>query len=79
MGFKVGLGILLYAGLAAAQTDTVGVPDYTVDHAECALFGPNYDRYVAKARNGSGTTPHQAQMSALTNAIAAKASGTNTL
>ena len=63
MGYKVGLGILLYAGLAAAQTDTVGVPDYTVAHAECELFGPKFDHYVA--------APHRAQVSSLTNAVTA--------
>ena len=42
-----------------------------VEHPECALFGPKYDQYVAKAITGSGTTPHQAEVSALTNAVAA--------
>jgi hypothetical protein len=71
MGCKLGLGILFFASVAAAQTDTVGVPDYTVEHPECALFGPKYNQYVAKALTGSGITPHQAQISALTNAVAA--------
>ena len=62
MGCKIGLGILLFACLAAAQTDTVGVPDYTVEHPECVLFGPKYDQYVAKALGGAGTTPHQAEV-----------------
>jgi Protein of unknown function (DUF1549)/Protein of unknown function (DUF1553) len=74
MGCKTGLGILLFASLAAAQTDTVGVPDYTVEHPECVLFGPKYNQYVAKAVTVSGITritPHQAEISALTNAVAA--------
>jgi hypothetical protein len=62
---------LLFAGLAAAQTDTVGVPDYTVEHAECALFGPRYDQYVAKVIDGTGATPHQKAVSQLTSMIAA--------
>jgi Protein of unknown function (DUF1549)/Protein of unknown function (DUF1553) len=71
MGCKIGSGILLFACLAAAQTDTIGVPDYTVEHPECLLFGPRYDQYVAKAVGGVGTTPHQAQVSTLTSAVAA--------
>ncbi|MCU1238498.1 MAG: hypothetical protein JWP63_6465 [Candidatus Solibacter sp.] len=70
MGCNFGLGILLFASLAGAQTDTVGVPDYTVEHPECPLFGPRYTQYVAKALNGIGTTPHQAEVSALTSAVA---------
>ena len=71
MGCRIGLGILFFAGLAAAQTDTVGVPDYTVEHPECALFGPKYDQYVARALGSSGATPHQSEVSALTSTVAA--------
>jgi hypothetical protein len=71
MGCRLGLGILLFAGLAAAQTDTAGVADYTVAHPECALFGPRYDQYTAKAIGGSGTTPHQAEVSRLTSVVTA--------
>src|SRR5690349_7573609 len=73
MGSKAGYGIcLLFAACAIAQTtdDTLGVPDYTVEHPECALFGPNYNKLVAKAVNSSGPTPHQAAISALTSQVA---------
>src|SRR5258708_2965551 len=70
MGCKTGLGMLLLASLAAAQIDTIGVSDYTVIHPECTLFGPKYDQFVAKAVTGSGVSPHQAELSALTSAVA---------
>jgi hypothetical protein len=42
-----------------------------VEHPECSLFGPKYNQYVAKALNSSGPTPHQADVSAMTSAVAA--------
>jgi hypothetical protein len=62
---------LFVAAIAAAQETDIGVPDYVVEHPECVLFGPKYDQYVAKALNSSGPTPHQARITALTNAVAA--------
>jgi hypothetical protein len=71
MGCKAGLSLTLFvAVIAAAQETDLGVPDYVVEHPECVLFGPKYDQYVAKALNTSGPTPHQARITALTNAVA---------
>jgi hypothetical protein len=72
MGYRIQFGLILAtAACALAQDPEPGVPDYTVEHPECALFGPKYNQYVAKAINTSGPTPHQASLSALTSAVAA--------
>ncbi len=63
------LAALLCTG-ATAQ-DVIGVPDYPVEHPECVLFGPQYNQFVAKAINPNGPTPHQAEVSAMTTAVAA--------
>jgi hypothetical protein len=72
MGCKAGfsLFLLLASSLAAQTTEApVGVPEYTVEHPECTLFGPKYDQFVSKAVNGRGPSPHQARVSAITNAV----------
>ena len=71
MGCKVGTSLLLVIAASLSAQDTIGVPDYTVEHPECTLFGPKYDQYVAKAVNPGGPSPHQAEVSALTSAVAA--------
>jgi hypothetical protein len=73
MRFNAGISsVFVLAVSASAQLpDTLGVPDYTVEHPECVLFGPNYDKLVAKAAGTSGPSPHQAEASALTTAVAA--------
>src|SRR5215471_10294770 len=71
MGCKVGTSLLLVIAASLSAQDTIGVPDYTVEHPECTLFGPKYDQYVAKAVNPGGPSPHQAEVSALTGAVAA--------
>ena len=44
MGCKVALGTLLFAALAAAQTDIVGAPDHTASNtapfSDQNLYGP---------------------------------------
>jgi hypothetical protein len=70
MGCRLGLILTLTgAAIAAAQETEPGVPDYVVDHPECALFGPKYDKYVAKALNGGGATSHQAEVSRVTSMV----------
>src|SRR5262245_8465037 len=71
MGCKAGTSLtLLFAAIAAAQEMEVGVSDYVVPHPECVLFGPKYQQHVAKTLNGSRPTPHQAAVTAMTNAVA---------
>jgi hypothetical protein len=70
MGRRYTIAFLAFLASAAAQ-DVIGVPDYPVEHPECILFGPRYNEFVAKAINPSGPTPHQAELSALTSAVAA--------
>jgi hypothetical protein len=70
MGCRYTIAFLACMASAAAQV-VIGVPDYPVEHPECVLFGPKYNDFVAKAINPSGPTPHQADLSALTTAVAA--------
>lgn len=70
MGCKYTIAFLALLASASAQ-DVIGVPDYPVEHPECILFGPKYNEFVAKALNPAGQTPHQAELSALTSAVAA--------
>ena len=73
MRFNAGFSAVFVVAVSAfAQLpDTLGVPDYTIEHPECVLFGPNYDKLVAKAVGSSGPAQHQAEASALTTAVAA--------
>ncbi|HWB87181.1 MAG TPA: DUF1549 domain-containing protein [Bryobacteraceae bacterium] len=72
MGFRFLLSFLLFFSLALGQDDP-GVPDYTVPHPECTLFGPNYKQFVSHALDALGkASPHQMQMSALTDAVSAR-------
>jgi hypothetical protein len=74
---SLALSALLCAALCtgAAAQESIGVPEYPVQHPECVLFGPQYDQFVAKAVNPKGPTPHQVQVStmvsAMTSAVAA--------
>ena len=71
MGFRCAIAFLALLASAAAQDDVIGVPDYSVQHPECVLFGAKYNELVAKAVNPNGPTPHQAELSALTSGVAA--------
>jgi hypothetical protein len=73
MGCKFGFGFLILLAVAAAQ-DGAGVPAYPVAHAECALFGPNHNKFVAGALNPQGVTPLRVKMSALTTQVSAQLS-----
>jgi hypothetical protein len=70
MGYRYTIAFLALFASARAQ-DVIGVPDYPVEHPECVLFGPKYNQFVAKAINPNGPTPHQAEVSATTSAVAA--------
>jgi hypothetical protein len=63
--------LILVAASAAAQESDIGAPDYVVEHPECTLFGPKYNQFVAHALGTTGPTAHQAEVSALTSAVAA--------
>ena len=63
-------GFLILLSVAAAQD--VGVPDYLVEHPECLLFGPKYNKLVANAVTLQGLTPHRTAMSALTTQVVAQ-------
>jgi len=72
MGCRAGLSLLiLVAASATAQETDIGVPDYTVEHPECTLFGPKHNQFVAHMLGAIGPSPHQAEVSATTSAVAA--------
>ena len=73
MGCRAGLSLLiLVAASATAQETEIGAPDYyAVEHPECTLFGPKHNQFRAHLLGAAGPTPHQAQVSAMTSAVAA--------
>src|SRR5687768_9218758 len=63
MRFRICFGILLWGGAAIGQ-------DLMVEHSECALFGPKYEQFMARAADRGGPSRHQKQVSALTSLVA---------
>src|SRR6202521_6462300 len=63
-------GFLILLSVATGQD--VGVPDYLVEHPECPLFGPKYNKLVSNAVNLQGLTSHRTAMSALTSQVVAQ-------
>src|SRR5215471_7843632 len=59
--WKFGLSLVFLSLTAAAQDD---VPEFTVPHAECSLFGANMNRIVGK--------PRSVEEAALTNLVASR-------
>src|ERR1700687_5312149 len=67
MSFRFISGLLILLSVAAAQE--VGVSDYLVEHPECPLFGPKYNKLISNAVTLQGLTSHRTALSALTSQV----------